>query len=139
MINDLLRDKWSSLGIAFSSTVKLNSNPEFTIIETISICGSDWIHSCAYVSSYCPANFDFFYIHSTWQHTGCSDSFHNDIFIQRNAVSLRIPSHGHRAILSSKALYLTLSYLLFSHLILFYLVLPYLICLLISSHQHSIV
>jgi len=35
MNNDLLRDKWSSLGIAFSSIVKLNSNPELTIIETI--------------------------------------------------------------------------------------------------------
>lgn len=35
MSNDLLRDKWSSLGIAFSSTVKLNANPELTIIETI--------------------------------------------------------------------------------------------------------
>lgn len=35
MSNDLLRDKWSSLGIAFTSTVKLNSNPELTIIETI--------------------------------------------------------------------------------------------------------
>lgn len=35
MSNDLLRDKWSSLGIAFSSIEKLNSNPELTIIETI--------------------------------------------------------------------------------------------------------
>ena len=35
MSNDLLRDKWSSLGIAFSTTAKLNSNPELTIIETI--------------------------------------------------------------------------------------------------------
>lgn len=35
MNNDLLRDKWSSLGIAFSRAVKLNSNPELTIIETI--------------------------------------------------------------------------------------------------------
>ena len=35
MSNDLLRDKWSSLGIAFTSTVKLNANPELTIIETI--------------------------------------------------------------------------------------------------------
>jgi hypothetical protein len=35
MSNDLLRDKWSSLGIAFSTTAKLNANPELTIIETI--------------------------------------------------------------------------------------------------------
>lgn len=43
MNNDLIRDKWSSLGIAFSSKVKLNSNPELTIIETIKSLGREML------------------------------------------------------------------------------------------------
>jgi hypothetical protein len=35
MSNDLIRDSWASLGIAFNAKGKLNANPEETIINTI--------------------------------------------------------------------------------------------------------